>query len=201
MARNRLLLYAAIPIILYSLFLLVTPVSWYPVTLGPKVVGSSSLICMLALLSMNFIFKNREADPRLKHEKEGSFLRLQNYFLMAFLLGLLGTVNDFPVDWQTDKMVHFMTGLLGTMALGQFIHIWYRVPLKRSLVTATMIVLCAGIVWEGMEYTSDRLFGTLSWGQYDQNVAVDTGFDITSNILGITAAVWLLDKRHRTKLD
>src|SRR6185436_3522817 len=137
--RNHLLLYTGIPLALYSVFLIVTPHSWYPVTMDPTVVGSSSLAFLVTLFSTHFIFKNRATDPAERAKKESALLLLQNYFLIAFILGLIGTINDFPVTWQIDKVIHFLTGFIGTLALSQFIHGWFGVPLKRAIQLSVLI--------------------------------------------------------------
>lgn len=52
-----------------------------------------------------------------------------------------------------------------------------------------LVVFASGVVWEGLEASSDFLFKTQEWGVYGEHLVLDSYKDLVFNSLGAIAGI------------
>ena len=197
--KNNPALATVVPLFLLAgIFLVVTPPEWYPAWFFSRLTGVGALLYALLILMPDLLFRiDPEADMEVQHRKVRSRARLQNYLALGCLLGITGTLGLYRFNFPFDKINHFLFPLLATIALSRFIYRWWDIPLRRALIITVCLVLFAAGVWELLEYSSDRIFGTVAFGQLGLNIFIDTAMDSLLDIAGIYIGVWLVRSRRR----
>lgn len=117
-------------------------------------------------------------------------------YTALILVGILWILNFFAgklylywTIWWFDMLMH----LLGGITLGFFILYFMKDVSKRSLITAFLIVMVLGSLWEIFEYAAG-----ISPAEEGSNYAKDTTEDLVLDGVG-AAAVMLGVKRRALK--
>ncbi len=191
--RWKLLTVLIAAMILVGGILIFGPRSWFPSFYMPTFMGIVALIFALLLVLPEWIFipKNKRQRKAREH--------LQIILALCLVLsgaGELGLWQLYLIGFQYDKLVHILiTGLL-TFSFSHFAQEWWGFSFKRALTASAFLVIALGIIWEVVEFYSDRIFGTQLFGVYGTQISRDTIIDLISNLIGIGLAILI---RQRVK--
>lgn len=179
--------------VLAGALLLTLPVRWFPSFYTVRAMGIVAELFALLILIPPWIFrarsdKDRQAINILQ-------LSLAACFIMSGL-GELGMWQLYRYGFEYDKVVHFAAPLIMTLAFTYFLIVHRRVSFRSALMSSSAFVLFLGLAWEGVEYYSDKLFGTKLFGVYGQFATADTIFDILGDVLGILVGIITLVKNR-----
>ena len=147
--------------VLSGIVLLVTPQAWWPSYYDLPYMGWAALVCAVAIALVPTHFKTPLA--------------------VMFLLnasGDLGLYQLYKHGFEYDKLIHFVTPLIATLALARM---W---GMKR----AALIVVACAITWELFEFLVDQYFKTRIFGVYHLFILRDTIMDIVFNMMGVMIA-------------
>lgn len=160
----------------------------------PYLMGSLAFVSATLIYLPNLLYKKAGTT-----EKRSAIAYLHLTVAVGLLIngaGGLGLYKLYKVGFQYDKLTHFVTPLIFTLALTYLFQNWHGRRFGISLVFSSIIVLVASFLWEGLEYISDIFLGTHLFGGGSSEVITDTIGDIIANFLGvITASVVLIAKR------
>lgn len=70
---------------------------------------------------------------------------------------------------------------------------WER---KKAIIAAAILIMSGGIFWEVLEFLSDLILKTKTFGLYGEYITKDTLMDISFNTIGIIAGVILLLRQN-----
>lgn len=170
--------------------------SWFPDFYDPLYVGILSFVCAFLIFLPKILFRKHDAD------KQKVITELQVVVSIALILNGIGTLGAFQlytVGFQYDKFNHFVIPFLMTIQTFRFFNIWKGYSIKRSLTLAGLIVFVGGILWEVLEFSSDLIFHTRTWGVYGLDAWTDTIGDVSFNTLGIIFAIFVMTFFNRKK--
>ena len=152
--------------------LLVAPHSWWPEYYDVTYMGIAALVCAAAIWLVPATLKTPLA-----------------IILLLNASGDLGLYQLYTYGFEYDKVIHFASPLIATLALAR---VW---RVKRAVI---IIIACA-IAWELFEFLIDRYFKTRLFGVYHLFIWRDTIIDVVFNIVGIAAAYFFLRLKSRPK--
>jgi hypothetical protein len=185
--QNKPLLISFILLISASIFFIATPQSLYPDLFPALVTGLGGLAAAAAMLLLPHFFLRipRQTSLARAAAKRHSLIRLEQCLMFGLLLNMIGVFGLFSPDNPYDKFVHLFLQFMLVIAIASFIQSWLNVSESKAVGLAAMIMLSAIIGWEALEWASDLIFKTTSWGQSGQNAVVDTALDLAAGVLGI----------------
>lgn len=131
-------------------------------------------------------------------------LRIRSVVTLAILMNVAGQLGLFQLyrfGFEYDKFTHFTVSMLFAYMLCEALTEWVRFDLRRTIVTASLIMFGAGIAWEGIEFSADMLFGTQEWGVYGKDTISDTLRDILFNTLGIFSGTVIFARTQNVKAE
>ncbi len=166
--------------------------SWFPSFYMPDFMGVGALIFAMLILLPEVVFRPRNSQQRKARDH---FQLTMALCLVLSGAGELGLWQLYRVGFQYDKLVHIVTPALLTFSFISFISEWWNIEVKRLEVRVALFVLGISIMWEGIEFYSDQIFGTQLFGVYGTQISADTLLDIACNILGIGIALFLLRRQ------
>lgn len=185
-------LFAIASIILFlagGIVLTFGPQEWFPGFYNPSYMGVMAFLNAFILISLSWFFPVRDTRQKI------AFMRTRTIFVVALLLnaaGALGLYKLYRIGIPYDKFLHFLIPLLLTIALVHLRVGWRHSSLPAALSWSLIVVFTSGIGWEFWESFSDWIFGTQSWGIYQEYIVTDTAFDILMNTLGILTAAGIM---------
>lgn len=170
---------------------------WFPDFYNPIFVGvmsfiSALLIALPALLGKYFFIKDRSLTEH--------FQAITAFTLILSSFGTLGLFQLYKVGFQYDKLVHFIVPFLFTIEAIKIFN--SKNGFIAKLIIAGLTIMMAGVAWELLEFLSDMIFKTKTWGIYGMNKWSDTKIDIVFNTFGILSALtysWF--KKNNGKKD
>lgn len=183
--------------IIAGLVLLFGKSDWFPSFYLPKFMGFISFASALLIILPKIIFRS------LGEKKKEALIKFQFYIALALILNGLGSLGLFQLyryGLPYDKMLHFIIPLMATIWLTNFICAWWDWEFKKAIVTAAILIMIGGISWEILEYLSDLLLKTKSFGIYGEYINKDTIMDVLFNAAGIITGVIILLNRKITTL-
>lgn len=193
MSCEGFLKYSGRAFIAAGLALLLFPKEWFPSFYQPVFMGlvalASPLLAYLPKISV-------KADTP---EKRRTVMRIRAMIMISLIMGGIGELGLYQlyrVGFEYDKLAHFTVSMFLTFMCAESLMAWgHRSSRKLSWFVAPA-VLITGILWEGLEATSDTVFGTAVWGIDGEFIARDTLWDIYFDAFGILAGMVALLVRH-----
>jgi len=189
--QRQIVLIVAWIMIATGAVLLFGPRSWFPEFYAPKFMGIGAIAFAVIIILPPKIFRART------HEELRAVQYLQAALLICLSmsgLGELGLWQLYRVGFEYDKLVHFLAPLILTLASVYFFYWWYKKTFVRAVLIAAVGVFLLGAAWEGIEFYSDKLFGTQLFGVYGQQLSKDTILDLIYNAAGVAAGILVLYK-------
>lgn len=183
---DRFLAFSNTLFILASLALLFLPREWFPSFYQPVFMG------LVALASPLLVFLPKMAVKNDSPKNARMIGRIRAVIMASLLIGGLGELGLYQlyrVGLEYDKLAHFTISMLLTIVYADALMEWKRPTFRTLLWWVVPALLAAGIVWEGLEAASDKMFGTELWGIYGSAVAMDTLWDIYFDSFGVLAGV------------
>ncbi|MCC6934267.1 MAG: hypothetical protein IT406_01045 [Candidatus Yanofskybacteria bacterium] len=123
---------------------------------------------------------------------------------LAFALLVItapATVKLHAMGFQYDRFLHFAAAALSLGVVVCGVAAFRPVMLRRGarvIALAASILFVGLFVWEGHQYTADRLFGTQLFHDANQSIVRDFWEDIGFGILGIVTGSAIL-ARYRNR--
>lgn len=186
MRYRDFLKFSSIILVITGLILLLGPKRWFPGFYNPIFMGIIALISPLLIYLPKFILKKSTPQKRKLVLEMRSVIA---FSLIVNIAGELGLYQLYKYGFEYDKFAHFIVSMLFAFILGESLKEWDRLPSKKIMWLAFLIVFSSGILWEIFEATSDFLFKTKEWGAYGRHLVLDTYLDVTFNILGALAGI------------
>lgn len=162
---------------------------WFPDFYTPLFAGTMSFVSAFLIFLPKILFKTE--NPA----KEKYITELQAFVSIALLLngaGALGLFQLYKIGFQYDKLIHFTVPFLMAIEGVRLFNIFKENSFKKSLIKGSLWVFTGGVVWEILEFFSDLIFKTKTWGVYGNYVWADTIGDLSFNLIGIIAAIFIL---------
>jgi hypothetical protein len=136
---------------------------------------------------------------RLRVNRQWCFM-LEFFSFWAILFNAPGTLWLHQAGIQYDRLLHLSAGVITTATIAVLLVPFFaRLPaskMKKIVLSATFTFACFGIfLWEGIQYTSDRLLGSRLFYDVTQNIRQDFLEDIFFGFLGILVGVALLRQK------
>lgn len=144
-----------------SCVLLITPHSWWPEYYDVTYFGIAALVCAVAIWRVPAQLKTPLA-----------------IILLLNASGDLGLYQLYKYGFEYDKLIHFVSPLIATLALARM---W---GIKR----AAIVVIAFAITWELFEFFIDQYFKTRLFGVYHLFIWRDTAWDLIIDVGGVTMA-------------
>ncbi len=192
--RNKIITFSFYIFIIAGIIFIIGKKEWFPDFYFPLFMGGISFISAFVVILPKIILKPAN-DEELKITAN-----LQLAIAICLLMngaGGLGLFKLYLIGFEYDKVVHFVVSLVLFLSISEFIHRWRNVNLKKSIIISALLVFGAGISWEILEFLSDLLLKSKSFGIYGSQIEADTIKDVIANALGILAG--LGTKRLRDK--
>jgi len=123
----------------------------------------------------------------LYQKRKSSLLKYENLFAVGLFvssMGDLGFYQFYRIGFNYDKLVHFILPFFAVISAGGYLINGYRQNWLKALFLAASIVMIGGIVWEAVEFSVDKIFGTHLWGVDSRDVFSDTKADLYADFLG-----------------
>ena len=152
--------------------LLVAPHSWWPEYYDVTYMGIAALVCAAAI---------RLAPSALKAPLA--------IILLLNASGDLGLYQLYRYGIEYDKIIHFASILIATLALSRIL----------GVRRAVLIVIAASLVWESFEFFMDQYFKTRLFGVYHLFILRDTIMDALFDVMGLVTAYLFLRLKSRRK--
>ena len=150
--------------------LLATPHSWWPTFYDLPYMGWAALVCAAAIFSF-------EVGP-LKNPKVRPLQTALAVILLLNASGDMGLYELYRYGFEYDKIIHFISPLIATLALAKIF------GFRRAIV----LVIVGAVAWELFEFLADTFIKTHLFGVYRQQIFRDTLTDLAMNLLGILGA-------------
>ena len=170
---------------------------WFPDFYDPKLFGIGSLVSAFIIILPALIFHSSE------QKKKESLINLQLILSISLALnglGSLGLFQLYKVGFEFDKLVHFTVAFIATIALSYFLFNWYNLDFKKSIILSALLLIFAGLIWELLEFTTDLILGTKTFGIYGMDAERDTILDLVFDVLGAALAyLFLLFRKTLTR--
>ncbi|MEK7616106.1 MAG: hypothetical protein AAB420_02790 [Patescibacteria group bacterium] len=164
--------------ILAGLVLLLTDKAIWPTYYDLPYMGWAALVCALAIWVLP---KVGPWDP-LKVRPLQTALAL---ILLFNASGDMGLYELYKYGFEYDKIIHFVSPLIATLALAR----------AYGLRTAIIIVVSGAFAWELFEFLADTFIKTHLFGVYRHQILRDTLTDIAMNVMGVVLACVVDRKR------
>jgi hypothetical protein len=204
MKNGNFVKFSVLGFVIGGLLLLSTNPQWLPAHTSPEAMANLAFVYAFLIFLPVLVFRMPDDIDVLSIEKRKRALsNLQTAIAASLFLdaaGGLGLFELYKVGIHYDKMVHFTVSSIFIVALAYFILEWYTPNIMKALAISAVVVLCGGIAWELIEFSSDFFFGTKRFGIRGENLVVDTALDLFMDALGTTGAVFLVLKRHNGKI-
>lgn len=113
----------------------------------------------------------------------------------VLLLNIPGSIYLHGLGIQYDRFLHFGAAFLFffiTMLALTLVQRFRRMTKKKRLGVTFLVTFVGLFAWEGIQFTSDRLFGTHLFFDAVQPIALDVSEDIIFGLVGILVATLLL---------
>jgi hypothetical protein len=186
MDQKTFLKFSSTLLVLIGLFLLVAPSEWFPDFYNPIFMG------VLALISPILIYLPRFILTRSTPQKRKLILDMRSIIAFALLVNFAGELGLFQLyryGFEYDKFAHFIVCMAFAFILGESLREWEHLHAKKLVVIVFLVVFASGVVWEGLEASSDFLFKTQEWGVYGEHLVLDSYKDLVFNSLGAIAGI------------
>jgi hypothetical protein len=173
--------------------LLIAPQSWFPSFYAPRFMGIGALIFAMVTLSPEWLLEPHTPGQSKAREQ------LQVHVALSLALsgaGELGLWQLYLIGFEYDKMVHILIPALLTYAFSRFIYTWWETPWKKTVIRTALVILFVSLLWEGVEFYSDQIFGTQLFGVYGEHLSIDTIVDVICDILGIGIVTLVLLRKR-----
>lgn len=141
--------------------LLLTDKAIWPTYYDLPYMGWAALVCALVIVLVPQRFKVALA-----------------IILLLNASGDLGLYELYRSGFQYDKVIHFLSPLIATLALA------HAYGFRRAIA----IVLVGAIGWEFFEFGADALIKTHLFGVFRHQIFRDTVIDVVCNVAGIAIA-------------
>lgn len=162
---------------------------WFPEFYNPKFMAVAALLSGFIIILPELLFSSSTEEERRERDT------VQSHLALGLILngwGGLGLYRLYQFGFPYDKLMHFVTPVILTLAFTRFWHRRFGWRPGVSLWRTSAAGFILGIVWELTEAFSDLKFGTQTWGNYRQHIVEDTFIDLAMNGLGILTAVILM---------
>lgn len=172
--------------------LFILPAEALPSFYMPTFMGIGALLFAGLIALPPIIFRTPDA------KKQKAVKNLQNAVAATLIMsgaGELGLWQLYQIGFEYDKFVHIITPGILTVAGTMFMRDWWGVPHRKALLGTAVAVFLLSLSWEGVEFYSDKIFGTQLFGVYGKQVSQDTFIDIICDSIGVGAAYFLLRSR------
>lgn len=179
---------------------------WGAAAIG-YVKGDPAIWIPYAFINPAIFFLSRgvyEAFPNVRRRVTKEWVgNLERLGVGLFLINIPGSLYLHGLGIQYDRFLHFTAAAFGFLiAFLVLSPLFTRLPDKKDMpkaLTISGLVTFVGLfVWEGIQFSSDRLFGTLLFHDAVQPIALDVTEDILFGFAGMLIALLLL--RHSRKL-
>src|SRR3989339_183428 len=185
-----------------GIFLLISPIRWFPEFYDVRYMGIAAFICAAAIFFLPKIFLVPAGAPGAEKKNKSADL-FQVGLSLAIInnaLGDMGLYQLYKVGFEYDKFIHLTTSFLAILIIATVLEGRFEVRVFYSILVALIIVVFAGLFWELFEYLSDTVLKTHIYGVYGVNINSDTQFDILSNVVGSLAGVLVLFFKKRSSV-
>ncbi len=199
MTKEKLLKFSIAGFLLAGLIFILGDASWFPDFYAPKLFGIFSFISAFFIILPKFLFRSKPDELGMKKE---SLINFQIAVAISLILngfGSLGLFQLYKVGFEYDKMVHFITGLIMTIAFSRLLFYRYGFSFKKAVFLSAFLMLIAGIGWEIFEFLSDFIFGTKTFGVYGAQIKRDTALDLIFDLAGIIAGALVFWRGYLTR--
>lgn len=199
MTKEKILKFSIAGFLLAGLVFILGNASWFPDFYAPKLFGIFSFISAFFIILPKFLFRSKPDELGMKKE---SLINFQIALAISLILngfGSLGLFQLYKVGFEYDKMVHFITGLIMTIAFSRLLFYRYEFSFTKAVFLSAFLMLVAGALWEIFEFLSDFILGTKTLGVYGAQIKKDTILDLVFDFLGIVAGILVLSRRHLTR--
>lgn len=199
MLPGRVLKAAIVFLLAVSTTLFMAPASWFPEWLFPRLTGLGAVACAAVVVILRVAFRLRPGLRLSRRRAAGhrrAVTRLQIGLAVAFVLAVLGSLGLYRVYGQGfayDKALHFAVPVLVTYPFARVLRGRSGRSPARAAIIATLWVGLVALSWELVEWGSDGLLGTQSFGQDGRDIVEDTLIDLSLDVLGIAigaVAAW-----------
>jgi len=113
--------------------------------------------------------------------------------LPIVLLNIPGTIVLHSLPLQYDRFLHLAVGFLVLLMAYQLVSLWSR-PLRRALI----LTIAGLFIFEGFQWSSDRIIGTNMFSDLTQTIERDVTEDIAFGLGGALLAVaWVRKRSNR----
>ena len=158
-----------------GVILLVTPHSIWPSFYDLPYMGWAALVCALAIWILPKVgpwdpFKVRPLQTALA------------VILLFNASGDLGLYELYRYGFEYDKIIHFVSPLIATLALAPACR---QAGEPLGIRKAIAIVISCAFAWELFEFLSDAIIKTHLFGVFRHQIFRDTVLDFGMNILGV----------------
>lgn len=203
MLGNRFLKFSFWAFVLGGLVLFFSNPAWFPDFYDTKYFGVSALLYALVIILPALVWRiDNKTEKSIANKKTKALARLQSALAVALWLGVIGSLGLFRLykfGFEYDKLAHFLSSSVISIALIYFLFNWYELRFKESVFFGVILVVAGGFLWEFIEFSSDFLFNTNSFGIYGEDIFRDSLWDIISDILGAVFGAGFLILRRRKK--
>lgn len=193
--RNKIIIFSFYIFIITGMIFIIGKKDWFPDFYYPLFMAVISFISAFAVILPKLIFKPA-GDEKIKIVAD-----LQSAIAICLLMngaGGLGLFKLYLIGFEYDKAIHFIVSLVLFLSISEFIHKWYNMNLKKSIIISVLLIFGAGISWEILEFLSDLLFKSKSFGIYGSQIGPDTIKDVISNVLGILAGLGIKKLKNKS---
>ena len=192
-AKKKFIFVTMWGMILMGSVLLSAPSEWFPIFYAPRFMGVAALLFGVVIFLPQIIFRV-SVEHRDFKIKQDAVRNLQTILAICFLLaggGELGLWQLYKYGFQYDKLIHFIVPALLTISLSHFLFHWWRLRREKAIKISAIFIFIGSLVWEALEFYSDKIFGTQLFGVYGQHLSQDTKWDIFYDLAGIITG-WLV---------
>ncbi|MDX1535391.1 MAG: hypothetical protein R3346_01335 [Candidatus Spechtbacterales bacterium] len=160
----------------------------------PYLMGALAFVSVFLIILPGLILK-----PGDNPKKKRALVYLKASIAFGLIIngaGGLGLYKLYTIGIQYDKITHFVTPFIFTVALTYLLVNWYEKEWKYALIVSAIVVILGGFLWEVLEYVSDIFLGTHLFGGGSSEVIADTVGDIVANFLGVGVASFLIMRKN-----
>lgn len=196
---NRFIKFSVLAFIIGGIILILGRAEWFPDFYNPRFMGIVGLISVFLIILPPLIF-----HPLGNQAKQKSLNFLQSSLTSVLILNAFGGLGLFKLYnsiFGYDKFVHLFAPFVATLSLIYFIHYWYGKNIKKSIISAAIMIILTGFLWELSELTIDYLFETETFGHYGEIIIRDTIGDLIWNTLGIGTAVIYVKITYQKRIE
>lgn len=199
MTKEKILKFSIFGFLLAGFIFILGSASWFPDFYAPKLFGIFSFVSAFFIILPKFLFRSKPDESGIKKE---SLVDFQISLVISLILngfGSLGLFQLYKVGFEYDKMIHFITGLIVSVAFGRLLFYRYGFGLKKAVFLSAFLMLIAGAGWEIFEFLSDFIFGTKTFGVYGMQIKRDTALDLIFDLAGVIAGALVFGRGYLTR--